>query len=150
MTEKLTEKILMKKSPQELTSMLYKSCIEKLKESIIFIKEKNYEEANKNLQRCNDIIYRLGAGLKYEVGTIADQLDNLYNYMAEELIEANIKKDNKHIENVLKIIEEISESWEIAISKNTDKAAVNKNVLKYQENLIQNSNDNRDSFEYKK
>ena len=49
------------------------------------INGKNLIDANKKLQKANDILYRLGAGLNYEAGIIADQLDALYNYMAERI-----------------------------------------------------------------
>ncbi|MTI46620.1 flagellar export chaperone FliS [Sporosalibacterium faouarense] len=147
--ENLTEKILLEKSPQEITSILYKGCIEKLKISIEAIEDKDYEKANKLLQKCNDIIYRLGAGLKYEVGPIADQLDNLYNYMAEELIQANIKKDVDSVRIVLRIMRDISKSWDLAMEKGIDREKVNKNILKYDQNSIGNP-DSDEGFQYQK
>ena len=72
-----------------------------LRDAIEDIKGKNLIDANKKLQKANDILYRLGAGLNYEAGIIADQLDALYNYMAERTIEANRKKDPAMIQEVL-------------------------------------------------
>ncbi len=142
MNKVLNEKTLLEKSPQELTSILYNGCIKKLQKSIIAVNSKDYGEANKLLQNCNDIIYRLGAGLKYDAGHISDQLDNLYNYMAEKLIEANIRKDVNSIEIVLKMMQEISEGWQIAMSKKTDKEKVNKKIMKYEKNILEGSNTN--------
>ena len=132
----LTEKILLEKTSQEITSILYKACIEKLQNAIIAINNNDYENANYLLQRCNDIIYRLGAGIKYEAGIIADQLDSLYNYAAELLIEANLKKDVRPIKVVLKIINEISEAWDIAMTKGVDRGKPNRKVLKYEETNV--------------
>ena len=56
----------------------------------------------KKLQKANDILKRLGVGINYEAGIIADQLDMLYNYMADKLIEANLKKDPEIIKEVIK------------------------------------------------
>ena len=53
-------------------------------------------DANKKLQKTNDILHRLGAGLNYEAGIIADQLDTLYNYMADRVIEGNNKERYCH------------------------------------------------------
>ena len=58
---------------------------------------------------------RLGAGLNYEAGIIADQLDALYNYMAEHTIEANRKKDTTMIQEVLSIAERLAEAWNTAM-----------------------------------
>ena len=80
--EFLTEEIIYKKTPQELTALLYEGIMENLESAIVFIDEQNYIEANKKLQKANDILHRLGVGLKYEAGPIAEQLDTLYNFMA--------------------------------------------------------------------
>lgn len=150
MIEGLTEKMLLEKTPQEITSILYKTCIQRLESAVKAIEIKDYEEANKLLQKCNDIVHRLGAGLKYEAGPIADQLDYLYNYIADELIKANINKDMNSIKVALKIVEEISEAWDIAMDKGIDNDKINKNVLKYEENLINTSVNSTDVFEYQK
>ncbi len=50
----------------------------------------------------------LGAGLNYEAGIISDQLDALYNYMAERVIEGNKKKDIAMIQEVLSIAERLA------------------------------------------
>lgn len=150
MIEGLTEKMLLEKTPQEITSILYKTCIQRLERAVKAIEIKDYEEANKLLQKCNDIVHRLGAGLKYEAGPIADQLDYLYNYIADELIKANINKDVNSIKVALKIVEEISEAWDIAMAKGTDNEKINKNVLKYEENLIKTSVNSTDVLEYQK
>ncbi len=46
----------------------------------------------------------LDAGLNYDAGIIADQLDMLYNYMADKVIEANIKKDVSILKKSLKYL----------------------------------------------
>ena len=81
--EFLTDELIYQKNSQEITSLLYEALIDLLNNSIEDIKDKNLIDANKKLQKANDILYRLGAGLNYEAGIIADQLDALYNYMAE-------------------------------------------------------------------
>ncbi len=132
MYKDLTEQQISEMMPQEITSVLYEACIDKLDQAVVAIDNKYYFTANKLLQSCNDILYRLGAGIKYEAGPIADQLDNLYNYCAETLLEANLNKDKALIQVVRKIIEEISMGWQIAMDKGSNDAAVNKKVMAYQ------------------
>ena len=67
------------------------------------------------MQKTNDLLYRLGAGLNYEAGIIADQLDALYNYMAERVIEGNRKKDIAIIQEVLSISERLASAWNEAM-----------------------------------
>lgn len=119
MTDFLTEELIYKKSPQEITAMLYETCIDTLEESIPAIKRKDYFTSNKLLKKANDILYRLDAGINYEAGIIADQLDALYDYMSEKIIEANINKDIALIEEVLKILNELCSSWNEAMKKKT-------------------------------
>ena len=62
--ELLTEEILYQKSSQELTALLYEGIMTNLEESIELIDAKNFIEANKKLQKANDILHRLGVGIK--------------------------------------------------------------------------------------
>ena len=79
----------------------------------------------------------LGVGLKYEAGPIAEQLDTLYNFMATELIEANLKKDKQKIQGVLKIIGEIAGAWNTAMKKTPNPAQkINKKVAAYESSIM--------------
>ncbi len=117
MTSFLTKEVIYQKSPQELTALLYESCLISLEEAIESINSKDFVIANQKLQKASDIIHRLGAGLNYEAGIIADQLDVIYNYIADTLIEANFKKDPLLIKEVIGILEEISQGWNEAMKK---------------------------------
>ncbi|MBG9548738.1 flagellar biosynthesis protein FliS [Cytobacillus firmus] len=111
--------------------MLYEACIDNLEGAISALKKKDYFTSNKLLKKSNDILYRLDAGINYEAGIIADQLDALYDYMSEKLIEANIKKDVSAVEEVLKILTELSTSWNEALK---NKSSVQPNTIR-QKNL---------------
>lgn len=133
----LTNELIFQKTPQELTALLYEACMENLEAAIICIDENNLIDANKKLQKANDILHRLGVGLKYEAGPIAEQLDNLYNFMATELIEANLKKDTKKIKGVLKIIGEIAGAWNTAMKQTPNPArTLNKKVAAYESSIM--------------
>jgi flagellar secretion chaperone FliS len=115
-----TEEALHKKSPEELTALLYEAFLSNLEEAKEAISKKEMIEANTKLQKANDILYRLGAGLNYEAGIIADQLDEVYNYLAERLIQANLTKEVEPIEEAIKLVTSISEAWNEAMEKRTD------------------------------
>lgn len=127
MIDTLTEDILHKKTPQELTRILYKVIIERYSLAIIAINEMNYEQANIHLQKCNDLLYRLGAGLNYEAGIIADQLDAIYQYLAEKTVEANKKKDTNIIEEMIVILTNINDAWGQAMVADASQLHVNRN-----------------------
>jgi flagellar secretion chaperone FliS len=120
LTVLFTEEAIYKKSPQELTALLYEACMDNLEAAIESIKAKENIIANEKLKKANDILYRLGAGINYEAGIISDQLEAIYNYMADQLVEANIHKDIKVIEGVLDILTTIAGAWNQAMIKKTD------------------------------
>ncbi|MCQ6278702.1 flagellar export chaperone FliS [Bacillus sp. EB600] len=135
--ELLTEEILYQKSSQELTALLYEGIMTNLEESIELINAKNFIEANKKLQKANDILERLGVGLKYEAGPIAEQFDTLYNYMASQIIEANLRKDQQLIKNVLQLIQPIAEAWNEIVRKQVHTQSGNtKKVLAYENSIM--------------
>jgi len=111
----LTEEWIYQKNSQQLTALLYEGLMECLEEAIEAIKQKDYWKANKQLQKGNDILRRLGAGLRYDAGIIAHQLDAIYNYMAERLIEANMKKDVTAVREVLQLATTIATAWNEAL-----------------------------------
>jgi flagellar protein FliS len=102
--------------PELITSLLYKKLIQKLDEAILLISQQKFIDANKALQLCNDIVTRLGFGIKYEAGVIADQFEQLYRYMFERLYEANLKKDIEILQEVYGIVKEIDEAWSQAMN----------------------------------
>lgn len=130
---RMTEELVYKKTPQEITSLLYQACIEKLEMAIVLIKNKDNVEANCLLQNCYDILHRLGAGINYDAGIVADQLEALYDYMARALIEANLKKDIQKLEEILLLLNIIKDAWNHALVKGVDNQnrTLRKNVLSY-------------------
>ncbi|NEU30785.1 flagellar export chaperone FliS [bacterium LRH843] len=116
----LTNEALHQKTSQELTSLLYEACYDNLEKAINEIDQKNFIDANEHLQKASDIVHRLGAGINYEAGIVADQLEQVYNYMADKIFEANVKKDKALIEEVLKLLGMIMTSWNEALKVNRD------------------------------
>lgn len=114
----LTKEILYKKTSQELTALLYEALLDHLEAAKQLIIKNQFLKANEKLQRCNDILQRLGVGLKYEAGPIAEQLDGIYNYSAKQIILANRKKDYVLIEEILQVLGPIVLAWNKAMKKN--------------------------------
>ncbi|MDZ5471947.1 flagellar export chaperone FliS [Bacillus sp. 31A1R] len=138
MTSIFTESAIHQKSPQEITELLYEVCLTNLEEAIKDINNRDYVIANKKLQKANDILYRLGAGLNYEAGIIADQLDALYNHMADRIIEANYKKDIEIIKHVIKVLEPIAQAWNDAVKKKPSQltTGVRQKTMAYEQNIL--------------
>ena len=134
----ITEEIIYQKSSQEITALLYETLMNQLSSAVEDINGKNLIDANKKLQKANDILFRLGAGLNYEAGIIADQLDALYNYMAEHIVEANRKKDTMMIEQVLSITERLADAWHTAMKNkpSTTQNHLRRKANAYEQNVM--------------
>ncbi|WP_303985450.1 flagellar export chaperone FliS [Niallia circulans] len=138
MANLITEEVLYQKSPQELTALLYEACLNNLEEAIENIENKDYILANVKLKKANDIVWRLGAGINYEAGIIADQLDMLYNYIAGKLIDANLKKDISIIQEVKTIVEELLAAWTASMKEKAPKinTGLRQKTLAYEKNIM--------------
>ncbi|RNB92648.1 flagellar export chaperone FliS [Brevibacillus fluminis] len=117
MSNPITEESLYQLTSQELTLLLYEALQKNLVRASDAIHGGRLTDANLFLQRCNDILHRLGVGINYEAGIIADQLEHIYNYMAERIIEANLQKDVAIIEEVQHLLKQIADAWKEAVQK---------------------------------
>lgn len=97
----------------QLLIMLYQGCIKFLKLSVKSIEEQNHEMTNTNLIKAQNIIYELMNTLDREQGgQIADNLYKLYDFMINQLIQANIKKDPKLIVTVEDLMTDLLHTWQ--------------------------------------
>ncbi|SDN39670.1 flagellar export chaperone FliS [Alkalicoccus daliensis] len=134
----ITNEALHKKSPQELTSLLYEALLERLEEAGEAMQAGDMWKANEKFQKANDILTRLGAGINYEAGIIADQLDTLYNYLSDQLVQVNYKKDIKMLEEVIKLIQSIMAAWREAMKtqKDSQPKMMKQRVSAYEKNTV--------------
>ncbi|OKL36357.1 flagellar export chaperone FliS [Domibacillus mangrovi] len=113
--EWITKEIVYQKTPQQLTALLYEAGLEQFEKAQNFLKEGKLVEANRTMQKINDIVHRLGAGLNYEAGIIADQLDQVYNFIADTVVQANLKKDAATLRDAERLFQILSDAWNEAL-----------------------------------
>ena len=101
---------IMTASPAELTLMLYDGAIKFCNMAIAGIEENNIEKAHNNIRKVEDIISEFQATLNHKYAT-ADDFNNVYVYLKERLIEANMKKDKEILEEVLKHLRTMRDTW---------------------------------------
>lgn len=110
-------------TPEELTLMLYNGLVKFLMQAQNAIEVKNIEKSNSSILRAQAIINEFQATLdmNYEV---SEGLASLYEYMHRRLVEANIKKDNSIVEEILGYSKELRDTWAQAmkIAKNSPPA----------------------------
>ena len=111
--------------PEQLTLMLYNGCLKFMDEGISAIDSKKHEDANTLLQKAQRIIseFRLNLNMEYE---ISQQLLPLYNYIFDNLVEGDVKKDTPKLIEAKEMIKELRDSWGVAIKKTNRKKAKEK------------------------
>jgi flagellar protein FliS len=97
-------------TPGELTLMLYEGAIKFCNLALLAIEKKDFEKANTNIIKAENIIseFRNTLDFKYPV---AKDFDAVYAYIYRRLIDANIKKDTSVLEEALGYIREMRDTW---------------------------------------
>lgn len=97
-------------SPAELTLMLYDGAIKFCNVAIAAVEAKNIQKAHDNIMKTQKIIeeFQITLDFKYP---IANDFNNVYNYMIKQLREANAKKTVAPLNEVLKHLHTMRDTW---------------------------------------
>ncbi len=97
-------------SPAKLTLMLYDGAVKFCNIALEAIETDNIQKANENIKKVENIIVELRVSLdmKYPV---AKEFDTVYDYIYRRLVEANMKKDKEILQEALKHIKTMRETW---------------------------------------
>lgn len=104
-----TNKILTA-SPAELTLMLYEGAIKFCNVAIIGIEQGSIEKAHNNIMKVQKIIEEFQITLNFDY-PVANDFNNVYNYLIKRLREANSKKDKAILEEVLIHLHTMRDTW---------------------------------------
>ena len=97
-------------SSQQLLLMLLDGAVKYTKIARMAILNKDIARAHKELVRVQDIFLELMITMDKNTKYMED-LYNLYNFIKNELVKANMKKNIEIIDNVLPLIEDIRDMW---------------------------------------
>lgn len=101
-------------TPEELILMLYDGAVKFCNQAKTAIETKDYMKANELIQKSKAIIRELQCSLKKDY-EISEQFNALYEYIFKRLTEANIYKDNEILEEALKLIRQMRDTWKEAM-----------------------------------
>jgi flagellar protein FliS len=105
-------------SREKILLMLYEGAIKFIKLAIQALEKKNVKEKCENIGRAYDIILELNNTLDHKIGgEVAARLEQLYQFMIEQLIKANMNNDPESLQTVQKLLETLHEGWVQAIQK---------------------------------
>ena len=97
-------------SPVDLIIMLYEGCIKKIKLAQIYLESGSFEETSNSLKGAQDIIVELMNSLDMSF-EISKDLLRLYDFMLNELVNMNVKKDFATAPDVLDMLVSLKNAW---------------------------------------
>lgn len=107
---------IMTASPGELTLMLYEGAIKFCNIAISAIDQGEIQKAHENIVKVENIIEEFRATLNHKYA-VAKDFENVYVYVYDRLVEANIKKDKEILEEVLKHLRTMRDTWKEVMHK---------------------------------
>ena len=115
---------IMTASKAELTLMLYDGAIKFCNMAKLSIEKKDIPGANTNIKKAEAIIEEFLATLDHKY-PVAKDFENVYNYIHERLVEANLKKDPEILDEVLEHLRTMRDTWkEVMRTANTKQTAI--------------------------
>jgi len=107
-------------SKDQLLIMLVDGAVKFAKMSRQAILDKDIQKAHVNLIKTQDIFIELIVTLDVEKAEWTKELMQIYTFIKDKLVEANMKKDIKIMDEILPLIEEVRDLWHEAY-KNSKK-----------------------------
>ena len=102
-------------TPAELTLMLFDGAIKYCNIAILGIEENNISKTNNNIIKTEKIMSYLRSTLDFKY-PVANEFDNVYNYIYERLIVANINKDKEILNEILTHLRVMRDTWKEVMS----------------------------------
>lgn len=97
-------------SPAELTLMLYEGAIKFANIALVAVENGEIEKASDNIIKAERIITEFRATLDHKY-PVWEDFDRVYDYIYRCLVDANLKKEKEPLEEALKRIREMRDTW---------------------------------------
>ena len=98
-------------SKEQMLLMLLDGAVKFAKRAKLAISENNIKLAHDSIIRTQDIFTELKVTLDTSAGEWAEQMFNIYSFINDRLLQANIKKDEAIMDEVIPLIEEVRNTW---------------------------------------
>lgn len=119
-------------SPVKLVIMLYDEALRQIDTAMELMEQgdKRLDRVNNAIIRAQDMVTELTVSLDFEKGgDIARNLNNIYFYFNQQLLDANIRKKPELLKPVRKLMAELRDAWQ-QISANSS-ASMDENANSY-------------------
>lgn len=109
------EQKIMNARPEELTLMLYDGLVRFINQAMLFNEQKSYDKSNNANLRAQAIIQELRSSLNLDID-MSEGLEDLYVFMIQRLIDANIEKNNAILSEILELATDLRDTWKRAMN----------------------------------
>lgn len=109
------EQKIMNARPEELTLMLYDGLVRFINQAMLFNEQKSYDKSNNANLRAQAIIQELRSSLNLDID-MSEGLEDLYVFMIQRLIDANIEKNNAILSEILELATDLRDTWKQAMN----------------------------------
>lgn len=112
-------------SPGQLVLMMYDGALQAVNQAIQCMAEKDIAGQSKYILKAQDIVNELSLALDMnQGGQVSKTLEQLYQFVLNQLMQANITSDAMYLESIIKVLTPLREAWSrIAESSSEDEAA---------------------------
>ncbi len=103
-------------TPAELTLLLYEGAIKFTNIAIVAMEKNDVQKAHDNIMKTEKIIEEFQATLDHKY-PVAKDFEAVYSYLLKRLFDANIRKDPEILEEVLKHLRTMRDTWKEVMAK---------------------------------
>ncbi|MGB0893317.1 MAG: flagellar export chaperone FliS [Parashewanella sp.] len=99
-------------SPHKITQMLFAGALEKIALSRYAIEQNDIASKGMHIGKAIDIVEGLRSTLVMDDEDIGQNLSNLYEFMLDGLLQANVNNDIQMLDDVSGLLRTIKEGWD--------------------------------------
>lgn len=103
-------------TPAELTLLLYEGAIKFTHIAIVAMEKNDVQKAHDNIMKTEKIIEEFQATLDHKY-PVAKDFEAVYSYLLKRLFDANIRKDPEILEEVLRHLRTMRDTWKEVMAK---------------------------------
>ena len=91
--------------------LLYQRLLRDLDEALDAMDSRDHERSHFALLHAQEIVAELDAALDADLWDGAAQLSQLYSYLLELLVDANLRKDTRPVRDCIALVTPVAEAW---------------------------------------
>ena len=103
-------------TPAELTLLLYEGAIKFTNIAIVAMEKNDVQKTHDNIMKTEKIIEEFQATLDHKY-PVAKDFEAVYSYLLKRLFDANIRKDPEILEEVLRHLRTMRDTWKEVMAK---------------------------------